>query len=69
MTETEEAEASASADLERGEIEDIFQHLQLNNVELDDVVVGEDEIKEYMKEARWLVVGKVLTTHSFSEKT
>ena len=49
-----------------GEIEDIFQHLQLNEDELDEVVLGDEEIKEFKKGARWMAITKVLTTRSFS---
>ncbi|KAM0857107.1 hypothetical protein ACQ4PT_048697 [Festuca glaucescens] len=46
-------------------IDDMLQYLQLNEDELDEVVVGEDAIKEYKKEARWMAIGKVLTDCSF----
>uniref|UniRef100_A0ACD5WYQ2 Uncharacterized protein n=1 Tax=Avena sativa TaxID=4498 RepID=A0ACD5WYQ2_AVESA len=57
---------AGSGQRENEEIEDVFKHLQLNEDELDDVVLGAEEIKEYKKEARWLAIGKVLTTRSFS---
>jgi hypothetical protein len=39
---------------------------QLRDDELDDVVLGEEMVQEFKKPARWLAIGKVLTTRSFS---
>ncbi|KAM0862257.1 hypothetical protein ACQ4PT_045380 [Festuca glaucescens] len=50
------------------EIEDLLSHLELNEDELDDVVIGSEDAKEYQKEARWLAIGKVLTQRSFSSE-
>jgi hypothetical protein len=47
-------------------IDDMFSHLELNDDELDDVVIGAQEAKEYQKDARWLAIGKVHTNRSFS---
>ncbi|KAM0874240.1 hypothetical protein ACQ4PT_037549 [Festuca glaucescens] len=47
-------------------IDDMLKHLELHEDELDDVVLGETAVAEFRKEARWLAIGKVLTTKSFS---
>ncbi|KAM0924194.1 hypothetical protein ACQ4PT_005036 [Festuca glaucescens] len=47
-------------------IDDMFSHLELNEDELDDVVIGVEEEKEYQQAARWLAIGKVHTNRSFS---
>ncbi|KAM0860045.1 hypothetical protein ACQ4PT_046797 [Festuca glaucescens] len=39
-----------------GEIDDMLSHLELNDDELDDVVVGAEATKEYQKAARWLAI-------------
>nr|XP_051217683.1 uncharacterized protein LOC127335131 [Lolium perenne] len=48
------------------EIDDLLAHLELREDELEDVVIGEETVKEYQKEARWLAIGKVHTSRSFS---
>jgi hypothetical protein len=48
------------------EIDDLLAHLELREDELEDVVIGEEVVKEYQKEARWLAIGKVHTSRSFS---
>jgi hypothetical protein len=48
------------------EIDDFLKHLELRDDELDDVVIEAEVVKEYQKEARWLVIGKVHTSRSFS---
>ena len=58
--------ASCSASQEDLGIEDMLQHLQLNEDELDDVVMGEEVINKYKKDAQWMAIGKVLTDRSFS---
>ncbi|CAM0946611.1 unnamed protein product [Alopecurus aequalis] len=60
------AESSGTAGGKEDEIDDMFSHLELNDDELDDVVIGAAAAEEYQKEARWLAIGKVLTTRSFS---
>jgi hypothetical protein len=58
---------SASSSLGRdGELHDMFSHLELNKDELDDVVIGINEAREYQQSARWLATGKVHTSRSFS---
>ncbi|KAM0892958.1 hypothetical protein ACQ4PT_025431 [Festuca glaucescens] len=44
----------------------MFSHLELNEDELDDVVIGVDDAREYQQAARWLAIGKVHTSRSFS---
>ncbi|KAM0829979.1 hypothetical protein ACQ4PT_066519 [Festuca glaucescens] len=44
----------------------MLSHLELNDDELDDVAVGVEAAKEYQKAARWLAIGKVQTSQSFS---
>jgi hypothetical protein len=44
----------------------MLSHLDLRDDELEDVVIGAEEVKELQKEARWLAIGKVHTTRSFS---
>jgi sporulation protein YlmC with PRC-barrel domain len=51
-----------------GEIDDMFSHLELNDDELDDVVIGVEEAKVYHQAARWMAIGKVLTNRSFSSE-
>jgi hypothetical protein len=48
------------------EIDDMLAHLELRDDELDDVVIASDEVKEFQKDARWLAIGKVHTSRSFS---
>jgi hypothetical protein len=48
------------------EIEDMFVNLDLREDELDGGVIDVDLVKEYQKEARWLAIGKVHTSRSFS---
>jgi hypothetical protein len=47
-------------------IDDMFNHLELNDDEPDDVVISIDEAREYQQAARWLAIGKVHTNRSFS---
>jgi hypothetical protein len=47
-------------------LDDMFAHLELNEEELDDVVIGAEEAKEYHQAARWLAIVKVHTSRSFS---
>jgi hypothetical protein len=62
------AHVSDAAGGKEDEIEDMLSHLELNEDELDDVVIGSEDAKEYKKEARWLAIGKVLTPRSFSSE-
>jgi hypothetical protein len=48
------------------DIEDLFNHLELNEDELDDMVIGSEEAKTYQEAGRWLAIGKVLTNRNFS---
>jgi hypothetical protein len=47
-------------------IDDMFNHLELNDDEPDDVVISIDEAREYQQAARWLAIGNVHTNRSFS---
>jgi hypothetical protein len=47
-------------------IDDLLQHLDLREDELDDVVIAAEEVKEYQKASRWMAIGKVHTSRSFS---
>jgi hypothetical protein len=61
------ADYSTSATGSKGSnLDDMFSHLELNEDELDDVVIGIEEAKEYKQAARWLAIGKVHTSRSFS---
>ncbi|KAM0912519.1 hypothetical protein ACQ4PT_012754 [Festuca glaucescens] len=50
------------------EIDDMFSHLELNDDELDDIVIGVEEVKVYHQAARWMAIGKVLTKRSFNSE-
>ncbi|KAM0902773.1 hypothetical protein ACQ4PT_019059 [Festuca glaucescens] len=41
------------------DIKDLFTHLELNEDELDDVVIGVEEAKVYQEAGRWLAIGKI----------
>ena len=58
--------SSSSAGLAGRNLEEMLKHLDLQEDELDDVVVGEEEVKKYAADARWLAIGKVNTTRQFS---
>jgi hypothetical protein len=58
--------SSGTAVGEKGDIDDMLQHLELRDDELDDVVLGDSVVEEFRKEARWLAIGRVLTSKSFS---
>ncbi|KAM0865473.1 hypothetical protein ACQ4PT_043245 [Festuca glaucescens] len=63
------AASAASASSSRGkdaDLDDMFSHLELNEEELDDVVIGVEEAREYQQVARWLAISKVHTSRSFS---
>jgi hypothetical protein len=47
-------------------IDDLLAHLDLREDELEDVVIGADEVIEPQKEARWLAIAMVHTSRSFS---
>jgi hypothetical protein len=66
MAEKDTAGASETAAGGNMEIDDMFSHLELNEDELDDVVIGAEKAKVYQDAARWLAIGKVLTNRSFS---
>jgi hypothetical protein len=59
-------ESSSSSGGREEEIDNMFSHLELNDDELDDVVIGVEEAKVYKKEARWLAIERVITKRSFS---
>jgi hypothetical protein len=46
----------------------MLTNLELYADKLEDVVIGAEGVKEYQKEARWLAIGKVYTSRSFSFK-
>jgi hypothetical protein len=48
------------------EIDDLLAYLDLREDELEDVVIGADEVTELQKEARWLAIAEVHTSRSFS---
>jgi hypothetical protein len=56
---------SATTETERN-LDDLLNNLDLGDDELDDVVIGADEVKEFHKEARWMAIGKVHMSRSFS---
>ena len=58
--------AFGSGSKEYGGIDDMFQHLQLIDDELDEVVLYVEVVKEYKREAQWMSIGKILTMWSFS---
>ncbi|KAM0843628.1 hypothetical protein ACQ4PT_057577 [Festuca glaucescens] len=66
MAEKTAAGSSGLATGKEPEIDDMLAHLELRDDELDDVVIDVEEVKEYQKEARWMAIGKVHTSRSFS---
>jgi hypothetical protein len=66
MADKTSAGSSGTGAGEDGGIDDMLMHLELCDDELDDVVLGKTAVAEFRKEARWLAIGKVLTTKSFS---
>ncbi|KAK1666317.1 hypothetical protein QYE76_054476 [Lolium multiflorum] len=48
------------------EIDDLLAHLDLREDELEDVVIGADEVTKLQKDARWLAIARVHTSRSFS---
>ena len=61
----EHAESSSAGWIGKN-LEEMLQHLDLQDDELDDVVVGEEEVKKFEADARWLAIAKVNTTRIFS---
>ncbi|KAM0900806.1 hypothetical protein ACQ4PT_020379 [Festuca glaucescens] len=62
VDETASAASGASASSSRGkdaDLDDMFSHLELNEEELDDVMIGVDEARVYQQAARWLAIGKM----------
>lgn len=47
-------------------LEEAMKNMKLKDSELDDVFVGEEEISELSKAARWLAVARVNTRKPFS---
>ncbi|KAM0860821.1 hypothetical protein ACQ4PT_046297 [Festuca glaucescens] len=47
-------------------LDEMLQHLELRDDELEDVVLGAAAVEEFRKEARWLAIGRVMTSRSFS---
>ncbi|KAE8804395.1 hypothetical protein D1007_19417 [Hordeum vulgare] len=47
-------------------LEEMLQHLDMKDQELDDVVVGEEEVKKLEADARWLAIGRLHTSRPFS---
>ena len=58
--------SSSSPGRQGQKLEEMLEHLDLKEDELDDVVVGEEEVKKFEADARWLAIGKVNTTRTFS---
>lgn len=58
--------AGGAAKISNPEIDDMLAHLDLRDDELEDVVIGAEEVKEFQKEARWLAIGTVHTSRAFS---
>jgi hypothetical protein len=50
------------------DLDDMLAHLELKEDELDDVVIPVEAVKEFQKDARWLAIGKVHTSRSFSSE-
>nr|XP_051229135.1 uncharacterized protein LOC127346935 [Lolium perenne] len=61
--------ASSPATAGKGlDLDDMLAHLELREDELDDVVIPVEAVKEFQKDARWLAIGKVHTSRSFSSE-
>lgn len=58
--------SSSSAGWSGKNLEEMMQYLDLKDEELDDVIVGEEEVKKLEADARWLAIGKLNTTRTFS---
>ncbi|KAM0822771.1 hypothetical protein ACQ4PT_071297 [Festuca glaucescens] len=58
MADKQLAGSSGTAAGGDGEIDDMLRHLELNDDELDDVVIGAEKAKVYQDAARWLAIGK-----------
>jgi hypothetical protein len=50
------------------EIDDLLAHLDLREDELEDVMIGADEVTKLQKDARWLAIARVHTSRSFSSE-
>ncbi|KAE8783168.1 hypothetical protein D1007_43385 [Hordeum vulgare] len=59
-------ESSSSSGWTGKNLEEMLQHLNLKDEELDDVVVGEAEVKKLEADARWLAIGRLNTSRPFS---
>ena len=46
-----------------------MKNMKLEESELDDVIVGDEQISQFAKEARWLAVAKVNTKKPFSAES
>jgi hypothetical protein len=66
MAEKTIAGSSGMAAERNVEIDDMFSHLELNEDELDDVLIGAEKAKVYQDAAHWFTIGKVLTNRNFS---
>jgi hypothetical protein len=55
-----------SATWKEPEIDDMLTHIDIRDDELDDVVIVVEGVKDYQKEARWMAIGEVHTSRSFS---
>jgi hypothetical protein len=60
--------AGGTAKNPQKEIDDLLAHLDLREDELEDVVIGADEVTELQKDARWLAIAKVHTSRLFSSE-
>ena len=47
-------------------LEEMLQHLDLQDEELDDVIVGEEEVRKFEADACWMAIGKRHTSRPFS---
>ncbi|KAM0907049.1 hypothetical protein ACQ4PT_016383 [Festuca glaucescens] len=53
------AASAASSSGKEPSIDDMLKHLVLREDELEDVKIGADQVKEFKKEARWVVIAKI----------
>ena len=61
------ASFSATArDARDDNLEEMLKHLDMKDDELDDVVIGMEEVENIEKDARWLAVGRLNTNRPFS---
>ncbi|KAM0859074.1 hypothetical protein ACQ4PT_047437 [Festuca glaucescens] len=66
MASSSDAGARLATTETESDLDDLLNNLDLRDDELDDVVIGADEVKEFQKDAHWMAIGKVHTSRSFS---